>query len=660
MDPQTRSDGAASPAPAHPYLDWAIATNFAFLRPGDWIPLLVEVNPLVTRSRFVGLEWLLDVHRDDVRIAKLFTESLPTELELAGLNHYVILIRRTGVARLTSDEGWKQTIRMAEMGPPIPPGVPVDGPSPGAPASTTADPTLAGERVLIAVIDEGVAFAHPRFRTAVGMGSATRIRYVWQQDVAAPSDELTGGDIDLAVSGANKLDGGDEGVYRAIGDLKMDVDGYKPLAHRRSHGTNVLDLAAGFEPTNPAGTKRPIIVVGMPEAAVGDPASSTLVPHAYWGLLYIFWRALLMRKDGEELPVVVNISYGPHEGPHDGSTMFERFMDNLVQLTPSLGIPMQIVLAAGNYRQSRAHASFRVPPAQARRLEWRLQPCTLTPSNMEIWLPSIAGAAVEVTLTVPDGRQFKVSPTALSDGDGTILARYTYFPQRTLITLFASPTAVDPWVVPPYLTVPSGRWSVTIKNISQMPLDIEAWIKRSDTPGARRAKGRQSYFDDPRYRRFDDNGRPTEFDDPATTSYVKRQGTLSGIATGTRTFVIGAYQREATPCTWMPAIYSSEASVTMRAPDWLAPGDDSTACPGTLSAGSRSGSRIVMRGTSAAAPQAARYYADQAGKPPPIPPPGALEPVSNRVPTADKAWVAGAGLMDLQPPLDRNWGNNRP
>ena len=261
---------------------------------------------------------------------------------------------------------------------------------------------------------------------------------------------------------------------------------------------------------------------------------------------------------------------------------------------------------------------------------------------------------------MPDGRQFKVSPTKQSDVDvnGTILAQYTSFPNRTLVTLFASPTAADPWVDPPYRIVPSGRWSVTIKNISPMPLDIEAWIKRSDTPGARRAKGRQSYFDDPRYRRFDDNTRPTEFDDPATTSYVKRQGTLSGIATGTRTFVIGAYQRQATPCTWMPAIYSSQASVIMRAPNWLAPGDDSTACPGTLSAGPRNGTRIAMRGTSVAAPQAARYYANQAGKPPP--PPGALVPVSNRVPTADRPWVAGAGLMDLRPPLDRNWGNNRP
>jgi hypothetical protein len=46
-----------------------------------------------------------------------------------------------------------------------------------------------------------------------------------------------------------------------------------------------------------------------------------------------------------------------------------------------------------------------------------------------------------------------------------------------------------------------------------------------------------------------------------------------------------------------------------------------------------------------------------AGKPPPIPPPGTLVPASNLVPIADRVLVAGAGLMDLKPPLDRVWGD---
>ena len=651
-------------SPAHPYLNWAIATNFAYLRPGDWIPLLVEIDQKVMRSEFIGLEWLHEAHRDDVRIAKLFGEPLSEALESLGvtLRHYVILIRRTRAAAVVAASGWNQTIRRAEMGPPMPPEAASEGPPLEAPLISTPDPTLPGPRVLIAVIDEGIAFAHQRFGIVSGAGNMqTRIRYVWQQD----SSELTAAQIDSAVAQANALGAGEEAVYRSVGGLRMDAEGYKPLARRRSHGTNVLDLAAGFDPTAAAAKKRPILVVDMPESAVGDPAATTLTVNAYWGLFYILMRAWSMRAPDEVLPVVVNISYGPHEGPHDGTSMLEEFMDCLVQQTPAWGIPMQIVLAAGNYRQSRTHASFTLGlPSEERPLQWRLQPCAMTPSCMEIWLNPIAGATVEVTLKAPDGRQFAVSNLSPSAGeaDATISVQYapagTYSKLRSVVLLFVAPTAVDPWVEPANLTVPSGLWTVTIKNTSQTSIDVDAWIKRSDTPGGRRAKGRQSYFDDPSYQRFDANGRPTEFD--TGTSIVKRQGTLSGIATGQYTKVIGAFQRKATPCAWMPAIYSSEASPTMKAPDWLAPGDDSTACPGTLGAGTRSGFRISMNGTSAAAPQAARYYADQAGQPPPIPPASVLVPVSNRVPIADRTWVAGAGLMDVRPPLDRVWGDNRP
>ncbi|WP_218510023.1 hypothetical protein [Variovorax sp. dw_308] len=643
-----------SASPAHPYLDWAIATNFAYLRPGEWIPLLVETEsgPENSRGRFISLEWLETASRDDIRIPHLFRQPLSEELEsLHPVTIYVMLIRREGAGALVADGGWQQTIRRAEMGPPMPDAAAGEGPFNEPPTIDTPDAAVVNQRVLMAVIDEGIAYAHRRFAARAGTAIQTRIRYLWQQDEAGTGgNELTGAQIDLAVN-ANASGAGEEGVYRALGGLEMNADGYKPLARRRSHGTSVLDLAAGYEPAVPKGKQRPIIVVDMPEAAVGDPAGSTLNAHAHWGLAYIVARAISMCQPDEVLPVMVNISYGPHEGPHDGSSMLERFMDYLVQVTPLLRIPMKIFLAAGNYRQSRTHAHIASLQASATTtLQWRLQPCTMTPSFMEIWLSPTAGASVQVTLIAPDGRQF-AAPTF----GPTISVLYapagTYSALRSVVFLFVAPTAVDPWIEPANPIVPSGLWTVTIKNTSQTPLDIDAWIRRSDTPGGRRAKGRQSYFDDPSYQRFDANGRPTEFD--GGTSYVMRQGTLSGIATGQRTHVIGAFQRAATPCTWMPAAYSSEASAAMRAPNWLLPGDDSTACWGALGAGTRSGARVAMSGTSVAAPQAARNFAD-------LGPPGVFVQVSNRVPVADQPWVAGAGLINVQPPLDRDWGNNRP
>ena len=646
-----------------------------------------------------------------MRIPELFDTLPHAILQSRDFNFSVVLVLRQRAAEVVGDASWIRTIRIAELGPPVDladkraaPAAPVVAPvaaptaeaaSSGPPAIGTLrrwinalcewlgclssapatsppapPPTCAGQRVVVAVIDQGIAFAHPRFSTTSG----TRIAYLWQQDLlgvsgmtSTPGVELTAAAIDVAVQAARARGADEDMVYRAVGRMNFAVDGYKPLARRRSHGTHVLDLAAGNDP-NLVGADRPIIAVDMPEDAVGDPAGSQLTIHAAWGLLYILARAQAMLSAGETLPVVVNISYGPHDGPHDGSALFERFADTLTILSRQTKTPLRIVLAAGNFRQSRVHANFKLQPLGTQKLQWRLQPVGLTPSFLEVWLAPVAGAEVTVTLRSPKGRQVSVSLAKLSDSVSVASGRLIsaqYLPAstsspRTSVVLSVAPTAYDPWGPGSQPVASSGLWSVEVTNTSGVPLDIDAWIKRSDTPGGRRAKGRQSFFDDPAYQRHDAKGRPLEFDVPG--SYVKRQGTLSGIATGSETYVIGAYRRGPDPADLMPAPYSSEGPVapnaarTMPAPNCLAPGDDGLSCAGVIAAGTRGGVRFAMNGTSVAAPQVARFYAAEiaAGR---IPGPAytGYLPVSTRVPAADQTLVAGAGLMPLKPPVDRVW-----
>jgi hypothetical protein len=723
------------PGPVHPYLDWAIDTGFAYLRAGEWLPLLVEFDQVLPRQRFTSLAWLADSFKDAVLVPALFDQVSNRILESAQFNFCVLLIRRKSAASLVRDPTWKQTIRSAELGPPI------DLPSPrpvGAPASTprltqpadahpqkasmgksriarllarlrsilgktpAAAPspmptpltpsvppggsapgaTVTGQRVVTAVIDQGIAFAHPRFSHAGG----TRIAWLWQQDlmsgvgppdisatgltkaaidaalaaamVNTPGLELTADAIDAGMKVSRARGGDEEMVYRAIGRLNFAMGGFKPLARRRSHGTHVLDLAAGEDP-RADGALRPIIAVDMPEDAVGDPAGSSLTIHAAWGLMYILAQAEAMRGAGEKLPIVVNISYGPHDGPHDGSSLFERFADTLIKLFDNTDTPLQIVLAAGNSRQSRVHARFTLQENGMQSMQWRLQPGGLTPSFMEIWLPAINGAEVSVTLRSPQGQQVSVSPTKLSDplsnaaGQliGAIYVPAGTWSPRASVLLSIAPTAIDPSGAANQPIATSGLWTVAVTNLSESKLDIDAWIRRSDTPGGRRAKGRQSYFDDPNYERFFPSTKPVRFDLPSSTSYVRRQGTLSGIATGAETYVIGGYRRT----DLAPAWYSSEGPVapsaarTMKAPNWLAPSDDGPSCPGVLATGTRSGARVAMNGTSVAAPRAARYFAEQfaAGRTPDQLPPAGLIPVLSDVPALDRPLVAGDGLMDL-------------
>lgn len=542
-------------------------------------------------------------------------------------------------------------------------------------------------RALVAVIDEGMAFAHRRFmragvQGAQGASLTTRIEYIWVQDVsgAVPPTmmgmEITAAQIDAAAQTADKQGGIDESAYRAFGVLDMTVDGYKPLARRFSHGTHVLDTASGYELAQ-APTNLPLIAVEMPEASLGDPAGATLAVHAAWGLVYVLWRAQSLRlPPTATLPIVANLSYGPHEGPHDGSSLFERFLDALVTFSRTIETPLMPVFAAGNYRQSRVHASFQLLPGQSQSLTWRLQPGGQTPSFMEIHFP--ANTPAHVSLLMPDATTAVSVSTVLTPPNVIVQSTIPAMMQAAMqlcsvgtsldcIVISLAPTAQDFWAAAPYALAPSGPWTVVVAlggapSTTADQVQFDAWIKRSDTPPGRRAKGRQSYFDDPQYERFDPMGRPTEFDAIGSKSYVRRSNTLSGIATGCETFVIGGYCREPDLTEQKPAHYSSEGAPVatpgraMYPVNWAEPIEDSPSCSGILAAGTRNGTRVKMSGTSAAAPQAARVLAEAwagSGKSPgPIPPVGStVDPPSNKVPSTDRPLVSGYGLRRSSPPF---------
>ena len=117
----------------------------------------------------------------------------------------------------------------------------------------------------------------------------------------------------------------EEQVYRTLGELSFANPLYKAIAHRRSHGTHVLDLAAGADP-NPATAPRtrPIIAIQMPEQAIANTSGTTLTPYKLLGFMYTLLRAeQLSAFLRANVPVVTSLSYGTYEGPHDGSSVLE-------------------------------------------------------------------------------------------------------------------------------------------------------------------------------------------------------------------------------------------------------------------------------------------------------------------------------------------------
>ncbi|MGN6471350.1 MAG: hypothetical protein ACTHLC_17415, partial [Rhizobiaceae bacterium] len=129
--------------------------------------------------------------------------------------------------------------------------------------------------------------------------------------------------------------------------------------------------------------------------------------------------------------------------------------------------------------------------------------------------------------------------------------------------------------------------------------------------------GRQSYFDEPDYLRFDEKGFPSDVDPPggARSCAVVHAGSISGYACGEKPVVMAGFVES----NGMMADYSSAGPGTPTrdartpnrdGPDAAAGSEDSVVLHGKFSAGSRCGSILAMSGTSVAAPRVARFLAD--------------------------------------------------
>ena len=528
-------------------------------------------------------------------------------------------------------------------------------------------PTVRPDSVITAIIDDGIGFANARFRDGP---LASRIAFFWDQNprhkplTRQSGLELTGVQIDRLLRD-HSSDGlvDEEAIYRASGIVDFAAADENPTALGRSHGTHVLDLAAGCDPDDRAEAglraRNPIIAVQLPPQIVARTNGLGTACYARLAIDYIVERArLLSRKAGLSgtLPVVINFSFGDIAGRHDGMDPFEIYVDKLWDPDASGDRPVKaVILPAGNSFLARSHAVAKTDDviADGRDLTFRIQPGNKAATFVQVWLPVLpppdapdpggAGQAMphphdrlDVQLTPPIGKQsphtHRLPPDSFLEyaADGQLIARiYRQIDDpaplvaesgyaRLKITIAIQPTEADD---PDQPVAPSGLWTLRLidRGLACGGM-IDAWIERGDTPTGYRAKGRQSYFEDACYRRHvrpditpgRPAGDPEEHEQPA--SFIRRAGTLNPIATGRRSTAVGAFRssdREA-------AFYSSsgpiqefdgrqpDPEVVCERPDLATVGEDSRIRGNRLASGTLSGSINAQRGTSVAAPMAAR------------------------------------------------------
>ncbi|MEO6231517.1 MAG: S8 family serine peptidase [Ferruginibacter sp.] len=169
-----------------------------------------------------------------------------------------------------------------------------------------------GDGVIVGIVDIGLDYTHPNFYDNTGKNNY-RIKRVWEQ-------LTTTGTAPLGYSYGRELT-----TQTQILNAQRDVTVY-------SHGTHVAGIAAG------AGGGVSTDYVGIaPKADIVLVSSDGNAAKLLDGVAYIMDYAASVNK-----PCVINLSWGSHIGPHDGTSAFDQGCDQLV------GPGKIIVGAAGN------------------------------------------------------------------------------------------------------------------------------------------------------------------------------------------------------------------------------------------------------------------------------------------------------------------------
>ena len=622
-----------------PYENWEKATR----PPGGalvplWQPVYVELLGHLPAGVAGAAQILLgqiatsrEIAVETVTLAML--QGLAAGVALREADRRFFLFRPEVVAAKASlMGGTAMPVKLLHVGP----AMPTAFETAAAPAPSLPDVMGQGlaSTVITGVIDDVMGLANERFRRSP---AATRVERFWMQGMPAITSgtAVIGSEIDRAGMDKVLQDAPDEmavyerlfpkGVFvirRAprgeVGLTPYDLMNARPFAFAQTHGTQVLDLAAGW-PMEDAPPDRPIMAVQLPQLATLETWGARLDLFILLGLQRLIHWADRWVEGGvtKRAPLVVNISYGVSAGPKDGSGLIEAEIARLVAARNAEGVPTAVVLPAGNGFRDNCHAQMTLTPGASDEVTLRLQPDDQSVSFVEIWLTG--HQRLRLAITPPQGTRFDrlILPVdsafdwqgRLGGGLVQTMARVYVRPYPPLAGATKGRTRVTIAFLPsqnhevPHQVVPAGAYVLRLSNEGRAPLALQIEAQRDETPPSFPSWGRQAYLDHADAYRWD--AQVAGYSAPAGT--IARAGTLSAYATASVPGVVvvgAAFDRDSLS---RSALYSAAGPTVGRAsPDLAAVAEESRAHPGVLAAATLSGGVTQFSGTSNAAPQVTR------------------------------------------------------
>lgn len=503
------------------------------------------------------------------------------------------------------------------------------------------DPESRKRVTIFAIIDDGLPFAHRNFRDAGG--TRTRVEFCWLQ--SAKEDPLQKSVLfgreylrEQIEELVRKYGGDEDALYREAGAIE-DTEGLASMiARHTAHGAHVMDLATGYSAERDEEPAEEIRIIGvqLPNLVTMDTSGVGKDMYLLSAFHYIFDRADRI-ADGygvDHARLVINFSYGYFGGPHDGKLDIEAALSELVNLRRRTRGPTALVLPAGNSFLDCMHATvpeekFGGPDGHVD-IRWRLQPADRTPNFVEIWFPTgfdPVGYTAEVI--DPRGTQRGSLPVGVTSGsidricdlidaNGDVIGQLSVDQHKVhwRVLVVTAPSEPADEKRP---RVEAGAWTIVIRRDSTAARlrdePICCWIQRDTDPADLRSGARQSYFDDLADMRYTPEGVPRELD--SNHAFVRRFGSLNGLATAERAMAVAGFRLGAGLGSSLdharPVSYSCAGTKDAVPPEprvaCSSVSDRTKALPGTVAAGTRSGARSVLQGTSVAAPFVARQLA---------------------------------------------------
>lgn len=251
---------------------------------------------------------------------------------------------------------------------------------------TVREPYLTGDGTLVAVIDSGIDIARMDFRNRDG---SSRIAYLWDQSLQPdesrglrpPEGFLTGvefnnGQINMALEAATE-----EERFQMLPSL--DVTG---------HGTSVAAIAAGngFSSNGRYVGVAPESDLIIVKLGISGRDSFPRTTELMRALTYVVHKAAELAK-----PVAINLSFGNTYGSHDGTSLLERFINNVSEIGRNV-----ISVGSGNEGAAGGHSAGNV--GETVRVELAVASYERT-VNVQLWKEY--ADIFQVTLISPGGQR---------------------------------------------------------------------------------------------------------------------------------------------------------------------------------------------------------------------------------------------------------------